>query len=545
MVLSKRVLDRLGAALRGRELLSDRFVDLNAVPFHRMLADRWEIIRRDVARYVQVASLTDVRDMVSIEDYVWDGASGWKKEALYVAGEVNELFAQLCPASAGIIERLARENDTAQYIGISVLAPSSEIAPHKDYNPLIFRYHMPLFCEEGKSTLTVDGERRYFREGEGLAFNFYHVHEAANASDAPRVNLMVDFLRPGLASAPWWPHWIMLFATRHVFPKVVPAMRHFVETMPQHARRQIQRMTCRLDAERWLNHSPVVLGRLAWYRATRLTRDRRALLERGAPQIEALGLSAAQAREYAELVCTGVYLDWAGARVYSMLPRTRLDNLVECCSYLITNGIEGSFLEAGVWKGGAGILMRHVARTLRADREVYLLDSFSGMEDIADQPASETGDPRDPLCAQLLSTAEAHFGQLIIQTSVAEVRQNVISLLGSDDGVTCIEGWFSPEFPWHDVPSLSLIRIDCDYYLPTRHCLEGLYDKLAPGGCIIFDEYYLDHMGEGRAVDEFRAARGIDDRIIRIDANSGYWIKGSGADGTGLRLAADVTSSDP
>jgi O-methyltransferase len=327
----------------------------------------------------------------------------------------------------------------------------------------------------------------------------------------------------------------MLFATRRVFPKLVPAMRRVVETMPQHARRQIKRMTRRLDAERLLNHSLVVLGRMAWYRASRLKRDRRALLERGAPQIEALGLSAAQAREYAGLVCTGVYFERAGAQVYTMLPRTRLDNLVECCGYLITNGIEGSFLEAGVWKGGAGILMRHVARTLRADREVYLLDSFRGMEDIAGQPAAEAGDPRDPLCAQLLSIAEAYFGQPIIETSVAEVRQNVIDLLGSDDGVSCIEGWFSPEFPWHEVPPLALIRIDCDYYLPTWHCLEGLYDKLAPGGCIIFDEYYLDHMGEGRAADEFRAARGIEDRIIRIDANSGYWIKGSGADGTGLR----------
>jgi len=534
-MLSKQALERVGAALGRREPLADRFVNLDAVPFHQMLADRWEIIRRDLARYVQIISLTDVRDMVSIEDYAWDGTSVWKKEALYVAGEVNQLFAQLCPASAAIIERLARDYDTAQYVGISVLAPSSQIAPHKDYNPAIFRYHLPLFCEEGKSTLTVGGERRFFREGEGLAFNFTHVHEAVNESGTPRVNLMVDFLRPGLASAPWWPHRVMVFATRHVFPKVVPAMRRFVQTMPQHAHRLIERMTRRLDAKRPINHGPVVLARIAWYRATRLARDRRALLERGAPQIEALGLSAVQAREYSELVCMGVYLDRSGAKVYTMLPRSRLDNLVECCSYLITNGIEGAFLEAGVWKGGAGILMRHVARTLRADREVYLLDSFEGMEDIADQTDSETGDPCDPLCAQLLSTAEAHFGQPIIETSVAEVRQNVIDLLGSDDGVTLIKGWFSPEFSWHDVPSLSLIRIDCDYYLPTRHCLEGLYDKLAPGGCIIFDEYYLDHMGEGRAVDEFRVARGINDRIIRIDANSGYWIKGSGADGTGLR----------
>jgi hypothetical protein len=134
-MLSKRVLERVGAALGGREPLADRFVDLDAVPFHQMLTDRWEIIRRDLARYVQIVSLTDVRDMVSIEDYAWDGASGWKKEALYVAGEVNQLFAQLCPASAAIIERLAQEYDTAQYVGISVLAPSSRIAPHKDYNP--------------------------------------------------------------------------------------------------------------------------------------------------------------------------------------------------------------------------------------------------------------------------------------------------------------------------------------------------------------------------------------------------------------------------
>lgn len=50
----------------------------------------------------------------------------------------------------------------------------------------------------------------------------------------------------------------------------------------------------------------------------------------------------------------------------------------------------------------------------------------------------------------------------------------------------------------------SLVHFDCDLYRPTRAALEALWERVVPGGVLIFDEYAIaDWPGETRAVDEF------------------------------------------
>jgi hypothetical protein len=52
----------------------------------------------------------------------------------------------------------------------------------------------------------------------------------------------------------------------------------------------------------------------------------------------------------------------------------------------------------------------------------------------------------------------------------------------------------------------SLIHLDCDLYKPTRAVLQTLWNKVARGGVVIFDEYAIaDWPGETAAVDEFLA----------------------------------------
>ncbi|MGD9886062.1 MAG: TylF/MycF/NovP-related O-methyltransferase [Reyranella sp.] len=54
----------------------------------------------------------------------------------------------------------------------------------------------------------------------------------------------------------------------------------------------------------------------------------------------------------------------------------------------------------------------------------------------------------------------------------------------------------------------SLIHLDCDLYRPTRAVLEALWDRVARGGLVIFDEYAIaDWPGETAAVDEFLAGK--------------------------------------
>jgi demethyldecarbamoylnovobiocin O-methyltransferase/8-demethyl-8-(2,3-dimethoxy-alpha-L-rhamnosyl)tetracenomycin-C 4'-O-methyltransferase len=54
--------------------------------------------------------------------------------------------------------------------------------------------------------------------------------------------------------------------------------------------------------------------------------------------------------------------------------------------------------------------------------------------------------------------------------------------------------------------------------------LTHLYDRVSVGGYVIVDDYRVV-AGCQKAVDEFRAWRGIDDAIVEIDGVGVYWQK--------------------
>jgi O-methyltransferase len=65
-------------------------------------------------------------------------------------------------------------------------------------------------------------------------------------------------------------------------------------------------------------------------------------------------------------------------------------------------------------------------------------------------------------------------------------------------------GWFDLTFPKVSVPEVALAHIDCDFYEPTKLCLDKWYPVLSPGGFMQFDDYDA-FMGCRKAVDEFLA----------------------------------------
>jgi hypothetical protein len=504
---------------------SSGFIDPEALGFSPFMEGHTEILRRDVLAFARHLAPRPVSDAVAIPQIEAPLPDAWMHEILYVLGEHNQAFQQRCPQAHAVIQQLCMDHPNVQYVGVSTMHGRTAIEPHQDYNPLVLRYHLPLVCEPGQATLTVGGETRCFEEGKGLLFDFSVWHHSENAGDTGRINLMIDVWRPelmrrlGPLAAP------AMTGLAAVLRRGVPAARTFRRSMPQYDDARIEDMVQTLDCTRLRNQRPIVLARLASLKVRRLRSDRRAIMRAGETEARQLGLTREQVVEYADMLCMAIYADWAGACMYTMLTRAGLDNVVACCSRVIADGVKGAFLEAGVWRGGAGILMRHVSVVRRDAREVFLLDSFYGMEDITDAPPQAENLECDVLCSRVLGHAEHHFGRPVIHTSEQLVRDNIVRLLGGEAGFTLIKGWFSPDFPWDRVPTLAVLRLDCDYYVPTRLCLEALYDKVAPGGCVILDEYYLEHMGEGRAVDEFREARGITDPIVRVDGNSGYWIK--------------------
>jgi O-methyltransferase len=197
----------------------------------------------------------------------------------------------------------------------------------------------------------------------------------------------------------------------------------------------------------------------------------------------------------------------------TMIGLQRLDNIESCAVDVIQQGVPGDFLEAGVWRGGATVLMRAVLEAYGQDgRRVWVADSFEGVPHRSPEYPAD----RDDVLA----------GQLAV--SVEEVKENFERYGLLDDRVEFLVGWFKDTLPGAPIERLSLIRLDGDLYESTMGPLRDLYPKLSPGGYVIVDDYHWEGEGDTGvkvAVDEFRAEQGIADELRQADWNSVYWRK--------------------
>jgi O-methyltransferase/8-demethyl-8-(2,3-dimethoxy-alpha-L-rhamnosyl)tetracenomycin-C 4'-O-methyltransferase len=206
--------------------------------------------------------------------------------------------------------------------------------------------------------------------------------------------------------------------------------------------------------------------------------------------------------------------DWP-SQAPSMIGAKRMNNVRGECERALKAGIPGDFMETGVWRGGACIMMRAVLKAYAiADRRVIAADSFAGF------PPPSEGVAAD-------ATFHLHtykdFAVPLAEVKAAFARYGLL-----DDQVVFLEGLFKDTLPAAPVERLAVLRLDGDMYESTMDGLVNLYHKLSAGGTLIADDYYLFEC-QRKAVDEFRAAHGIIDPIIQIDPYGGYWIKGNGS----------------
>jgi len=63
-----------------------------------------------------------------------------------------------------------------------------------------------------------------------------------------------------------------------------------------------------------------------------------------------------------------------------MIGRARLRSLRQCCELVLREQIPGDFVETGIWRGGASIMMAAVLAAYGCiDRTVWGFDSFQGL----------------------------------------------------------------------------------------------------------------------------------------------------------------------
>ncbi|MGE0768704.1 MAG: TylF/MycF/NovP-related O-methyltransferase [Hyphomicrobiaceae bacterium] len=202
--------------------------------------------------------------------------------------------------------------------------------------------------------------------------------------------------------------------------------------------------------------------------------------------------------------------DWPSGAP-SMIGAKRMHQLRCECERVIRERVPGDFLETGIWRGGALIMMRAVLAAYGIkNRRAIGADSFAGLP-------PPTGIVPDDAADRLLNRPE-------FSVSLEEVEATVARYGLLDDQVVLLKGLFKDTLPVAPVDTLAVLRLDGDMYDSTMDGLTNLYHKVSPRGSVIVDDYFLFE-AQRTAVDEYRARNGIKDTIHKIDDFGAYWVK--------------------
>lgn len=212
----------------------------------------------------------------------------------------------------------------------------------------------------------------------------------------------------------------------------------------------------------------------------------------------------------------------------TMLPPVRLFSLCDAVDTVNRENIAGDIAECGVWSGGSLALAAMWDMQYPSSRRLYhAFDSFEGLP----PPTPEDGEVFDTFNRNSVSLGRAASGAarhtgVCVGDGADVVRQFFAGLGIPRERSRFHVGWFQDTVPAAapTIAPLSILRIDGDWYDSTKVCLDHLYDAVSPGGFVIIDDYGCFD-GCKRAVDEFRAVRGITAPITAVDDHCVYFRK--------------------
>jgi hypothetical protein len=167
--------------------------------------------------------------------------------------------------------------------------------------------------------------------------------------------------------------------------------------------------------------------------------------------------------------------------------------------------------------------MRATLDSLGDDRRVWVADSFQGF------PQPEPGSADEAL--------ETDMGANDYFAPGLDAVKGYFERFGVAEGVEFVPGFFEQTMAGLAGRSWAMIRLDADGYAATRLVLDTLYGGLARCGYVVVDDYFTPGLDVCRdAVDGFRAERGIEDPITRIDWTGARWRKTAEAEPVGATL---------
>ena len=178
----------------------------------------------------------------------------------------------------------------------------------------------------------------------------------------------------------------------------------------------------------------------------------------------------------------------------------RLITTVMACKHALEAGIEGDFVECGVWRGGNAIAAAEIFKLHGSDKAVWLFDTFQGMTAPTDADV-QVSDGKAASSREIVDILKDCV------VSIESVRRN-FEMRGLTTNVEFVQGDVCESLDYVKLPSkICVLRLDTDWYESTKKELEVLYPRVPLGGCLIVDDY--GHWaGSKKATDEYFARSG-------------------------------------
>ncbi len=166
--------------------------------------------------------------------------------------------------------------------------------------------------------------------------------------------------------------------------------------------------------------------------------------------------------------------------------------------YKMITGLPGAVVECGVFKATSLVRWATFRELLESplSRRIIGFDIFGVFPRHADETDNAFAARHDDV---------AGHGLRPEQVEAVLAHKNIRNVeLVPGDVVTTVPAYAAA----HPELRIALLHIDVDVYLPSQVALAALYERVVPGGVLIFDDYGTV-AGETRAVDELVTQHGL------------------------------------
>lgn len=194
----------------------------------------------------------------------------------------------------------------------------------------------------------------------------------------------------------------------------------------------------------------------------------------------------------------------------------------QAVQYILQNAIEGAIVECGVESGNFEYIWIEELKKNGVTRDIYLYDTFSGLTEPGEYDYTTPYATHFQMSSsEVYRTWASHKKDENVNgwcyTPLEKVQERLRATGYPEEKLHYIVGDVLETLKeTKNIPDkIAILRLDTDWYESSKFELEQMYDKVVPGGVIIFDDYY--HWdGQRRATDDFFEKRNLHYEFVNI-----------------------------